>query len=219
MLDVWTWEVGRPSVLLVHDWGGCGEQLSAFIRPILDAGFGVVAFDGPAHGRSKAVETDLRTFSRFIRQVVTQFPTIRTAIGHSFGGSSLTLAVGRGLPLARVAMIAPFARSERNVARLSRVLALPAELEARTSASLRASLEEDAEAWDLASFSTDLDTPVLIVHDEDDREVDVSEGREIAARWPGARLMITRGLGHRRVVSAPEVTERVVKFLAGTQPD
>ena len=48
---VWQWGSG-PRVLLVHGWGGNAARLRHFVAPLVEAGFGVAAFDAPAHGLS-----------------------------------------------------------------------------------------------------------------------------------------------------------------------
>ena len=42
-----------------------------------------------------------------------------------------------------------------------------------------------------------------------------SDGAAIASAKSGARLVTTRGLGHGRVLEAPEVVAQVSKFAAG----
>src|SRR5262249_57381614 len=46
-LAVWHWGSG-PRVLLVHGWGGHAGRLSAFVEPLLEAGFGVLPLRAPA---------------------------------------------------------------------------------------------------------------------------------------------------------------------------
>ena len=50
-LALYRWGEG-PKVLLLHGWGGQASQLGAFAEPLVGTGFGVVAIDAPAHGRS-----------------------------------------------------------------------------------------------------------------------------------------------------------------------
>ena len=54
--------------------------------------------------------------------------------------------------------------------------------------------------------------PVLVVHDTDDREVPYADGERLAGVF-GARLLTTNGLGHRRILYAPEVLAAVVEFI------
>ena len=53
-----------------------------------------------------------------------------------------------------------------------------------------------------------------MVHDQDDAEVRWAEGAAIAAAWPGAELLTTRGLGHRRILRDPAVVAHVTDFIA-----
>ena len=55
--------------------------------------------------------------------------------------------------------------------------------------------------------------PTLIVHDRDDVSTPVTDGAAIAAAWPGARLQVTSGLGHRRMLRDPDVVAEVVDFI------
>jgi len=55
--------------------------------------------------------------------------------------------------------------------------------------------------------------PTLIVHDQDDASTPVGDGATIAAAWTGSRLHVTSGLGHRRLLSSPEVVALVTDFV------
>src|SRR5262245_861830 len=55
----WRWGEGERAVLLVHGWGGHALQLSAFVRPLVERGLAVAAFDFPSHGESEGKRTDL----------------------------------------------------------------------------------------------------------------------------------------------------------------
>jgi len=60
-----------------------------------------------------------------------------------------------------------------------------------------------------------LGLPALIVHDLEDPDVPWSEGERYARYWPGARLLSTQGLGHRRVLSEPAVIAASLAFARG----
>src|SRR4051794_15522348 len=55
-LNVWDWGAG-PTVLLAHGWNGWAAQMSAFVAPLVRAGYFVAAVDMPAHGRSGGTHT------------------------------------------------------------------------------------------------------------------------------------------------------------------
>ena len=67
--------------------------------------------------------------------------------------------------------------------------------------------------FDVPPRVTSLVMPLLVFHDRDDTDVAWSDGDSIARAWPGARLVTTRGLGHRRIVHDPQVVSQAVSFL------
>ena len=58
--------------------------------------------------------------------------------------------------------------------------------------------------------------PLLLIHDREDRETSYRDSEEIAAAWPGARLRLTSGLGHVRILRDASVVSDVVDFLRTT---
>ena len=58
-----------------------------------------------------------------------------------------------------------------------------------------------------------IDTPTLVVHGSDDRMIPVENGRMIAARVPGARLIELSDTGHLYPTEAPGVDEEISEFM------
>jgi pimeloyl-ACP methyl ester carboxylesterase len=73
------------------------------------------------------------------------------------------------------------------------------------------------EDFDVLRAARKMTAPLLVFHDRGDRDVAWTDGEAIAAAWPGAELVSTEGLGHRRIVHDPEVVSRTIAFLAGTK--
>jgi pimeloyl-ACP methyl ester carboxylesterase len=53
-----------------------------------------------------------------------------------------------------------------------------------------------------------------VIHDADDASVPCQQGEMIAAAWPGARFMLTQGLGHGRILRDPAVVKAAVAFIS-----
>jgi len=66
---------------------------------------------------------------------------------------------------------------------------------------------------DLAESAPAMRVPLLVIHDRGDREVAFANGAEIATSWPGAELLTTDGLGHRRILASQQVSERAAEFV------
>lgn len=58
-----------------------------------------------------------------------------------------------------------------------------------------------------------IDTPALLIHDQQDREVSPDCALEYAAGWRDAKLMSTRGLGHVRILRDAGVIAEVIRFI------
>ena len=55
--------------------------------------------------------------------------------------------------------------------------------------------------------------PVLVVHDEGDRKVPVTQARAIVAAYPQAELVTRSDLGHNRILRDPSTVGAVTAFL------
>jgi pimeloyl-ACP methyl ester carboxylesterase len=210
-LHATAWGAG-PTVLLVHGWEGRGAQLGAFVDPLVAAGYRVVALDGPAHGDSPGRTTTGPEFARALVATRDAVGDLAAIVGHSFGGFTSLLAVSRGLHADRLVTIGSPASVPEVLQDFQRLVALP---DRALPAMIRA-LEERVHApmssFEVAAFAPDVSMPVLVVHDTEDREVPYADGPRLAELL-GARLLTTRGLGHRRILYAPEVVTAVIEFI------
>ena len=212
-VSVYTWGAG-PAVLLVHGWSGRGAQLAEFVTPLVDAGYRVVTFDAPGHGRSDGHETSLLEVAEIIRSLAHEFAPMPVVIAHSFGVACALYAL-QSEPFARrfVALSPP-----ATMTGLLQKFAVPLGLSRRTIELFRAILARrfGDDLWDRLSAATMARTmalPALVIHDRDDLDVPWTEGEAVANAWPGARFIRTEGLGHRRLLRHPAVIARVVEFI------
>ncbi len=212
-LRAWRFGAG-PAVLLVHGWGGRGGQLAPLVPPLLAAGCAVIAFDAPAHGASTGRLASGIAFAEAIAAVAAQVKA-RAALGHSMGAAGLGWAIASGLELDAAVMLSP----PRSVARFFRqfcdALALPRAVEDALRARLRRRYGVSPEDFDLCRRAGASRTPLLVVHDREDREVPWTDGAAVARAWPGATLSSTSGLGHRAIVRDATVGAAIASFVQG----
>ncbi len=213
-LAVDSWGAG-PAVLMVHGWNGRGAQLGAFAPVLVRAGFRVVTFDTPAHGRSPGRATNLPEISEAIHAVARACGPVHAVIGHSFGVPCTFYAVQHGLKVNRIVAISP----PDNVRHLTQKFFTALNVAPRVQEVFNRTIETHygADLWQ--RFSTEvmarqLDVPGLVIHDQDDRDVPIEEGIAVAQAWPGAQFIRTTGLGHRRILRDPDVIARVAAFIA-----
>lgn len=214
----WHTPEARRRVLLVHGWGGRGADMFGFARALTASGVGVVAYDAPAHGGSTGRRTDLPRAAEAMRAVCDAVGPFEAAVTHSFGGMVAALAVEGGRPLAgrvefgSLVLVSPPAR----LGDLTHRFGSGAGLSARTISAMQDHIARRT-GRPVADFATgDLlkgnARRLLVIHDEDDREIPFADGRAVAEAGGGG-LMATRRLGHRRVLAAPEVARAAAAFV------
>jgi pimeloyl-ACP methyl ester carboxylesterase len=215
----WRWGTG-PAVLLIHGWEGRGSQLGAVVEPLVAAGLSVVTFDAPGHGDSPGSRLYLTDHADVIADVADAVGPLHATISHSFGSAALLLAGSRaGLDAPLNVAISPNVLIDDAIARFAKLVALDAtELDAMVD-TLAAHSGVDPSALDLDRLVGRRDGNLLVFHDREDTEVAVRHADRLAAAWPGAQLVITEGLGHRRILRDPDVIAETVAFVRrGAQP-
>lgn len=213
VLPVWSWGVG-PTVLLVHGWEGRGSQLGRVVAPLVARGFRVVTFDAPGHGDGPRVPTSIVELSRTITHVAARLGPLHGLVAHSVGGAAATLALSRQKLAERLVFLAPPHSALRYTQGFAELFGMDEPVREGLVRRLQARYGLTLEDLDALRIAPHMTAPLFIAHDEDDHEVPVAAGRALSEAWPGARLLVTKGLGHRRILREERVIEEVVAFVA-----
>lgn len=203
-----------PTVVLVHGWAGRAADWRHLANELVDAGWRVVAPDLPAHGATPGRATDIFELGSALATVLThERPT--AVVTHSLGFPIVLRAADEGVDVPRTwVALAPGRKLSHALARFG----TKAKLRPALVAELRRAIEGrfGADVWkvlDADRVAPDLTADGIVIHDADDDEVAIADGRHIADAWPGARFVATKGLGHRRILRDPAVHELVVDAL------
>jgi len=204
----------RPTVLLVHGWSGRGTQMGAFVETLTDAGYRVISFDAPAHGKSSGKQTTLYEITDTILALQEIYGEFDSVISHSFGGPCTVRAISHGLKTRRLVSISPPATILGLIDKFSDTL----HLNKKTRQNLvdRMAKNFGSHIWEelsMANKVTEIDTPGLVIHDVHDTDVAWEEGQAVAHAWNNAPLITTSGLGHRRILRDKRVIESTLNFI------
>src|SRR5258708_10051036 len=214
----WSWGRG-PNVYLVHGWAGVGGQMAAFGPPLVANGFRVVAFDAPGHGASEGRRSSIVHFARALRAIAAQEGEAHAVIAHSLGAAATVHALSEGLRVSRAVFVGPTAGPRDWADHFRNHLGIPTHvMEAMRERSERW-LGFSWEQFDIPRLAQSQALPLLVFHDRHDLEVPWKDGAAIASAWPGARLVTTTGLGHRRILRDPRVVTDAVSFVRGEASD
>lgn len=204
----------RPSVLLVHGWSGRGTQLGSFVEPLINAGYRVISFDAPAHGKSSGKLTNLYEVADVILGLQQHYGKFDSVITHSFGGPCSAVAVQRGLKTNNIVSICPPATTFGLLEKFASTLHLTEAT--KTNLIKRIESRFDKNIWKnicMQNTVKEISTPGMVIHDAHDTDIPWEEGQAVAFAWNNAPFMITSGLGHRRILRDSAVIEAAVTFI------
>jgi pimeloyl-ACP methyl ester carboxylesterase len=214
---VWGDPSTQPYVLLAHGWSSLGLRWENWAPRLLARGWAAVSFDQPGHGRSGGTLCTLPDFARTVAAIGRHYGDAEGVVAHSLGGAAVTLALGEGWRARRVVLIAPAADPMAATRRFARFVRLAEHLREPLHRVLAARTGITIEALHVDRHAPQRTQPALIIHDVSDRDVPVEEGELYARLWPGAVLMKTRRLGHRRIVDDEGVMTAAIAFLGGAK--
>lgn len=214
-LAIYEWGGPGPLALLVHGWSGHAGQMTAFVDPLLARGFRVVAFDAPGHGASSRGLTHVPQIAEAIAHVARLQGGAQAVVAHSIGAVATAHAIGRGLKVDRLALVAPANGPRRWAERLSHALGLGGAASWRFVRAVEREAGIRLSEMELEELAPAVDCPALVIHDRDDKLAPPKDARRSAAALPSARVIETRGLGHFRILDSPSVAATVAEFVAG----
>ncbi|HKQ64577.1 MAG TPA: alpha/beta hydrolase [Methylomirabilota bacterium] len=212
-VETYTWGAG-PAVLLVHGWGGRGAQLGSFVGPLVARGFSVVAFDAPGHGASELGTVTIPEITDAIRAVADSRGPLAALIAHSIGATAAVRALWDGLDAGAVVLVGPSADLTTPALRFSETLGFSRDVRERMHRVIEERVGRSWSVFDALELAPGLTVPALVVHDRGDAEVPWQHGAALARAWRGSEMLMTEGLGHRRILRDPDVVAAAVAFVA-----
>ncbi|MET9443601.1 alpha/beta hydrolase [Streptomyces sp. NPDC006610] len=213
------WGDGSRPVLLVHGWQSRASRLSAFVPGLLDRGHSVIAFDAPGHGDANGRGTTILEYRDIVSALHDRYGAFECLIAHSLGVLGSFYGLKHGVTARKIVTISGVCDFDYLVEEFCTELKVRDRLKARLHDEIRTNLFPDLPPAEVPFSITDVTgivrSPMLVIHDEDDTRIRVTQGRRLAGAFGDrARLVVTNGLGHRRILGDPEVVRTVLDFIA-----
>lgn len=192
----------RPRVLLIHGWAGDAQQMRPLGEALWRAGLDPLLLDLPAHGRSSGRQSHLPEFVRALRAAGQHFGPLRGVVAHSLGALAASQALAGGLAAERLVLLAVSAPPRQVLGWFGGSFGLGRAVQAL----MRQQLESLSDGQGLEIFEPTwlgarLKLPTLLLHDSKDRAAPLAAAQALAAALPQARLQVSCGLGHRRLLA------------------
>lgn len=213
--EIMVYEYGKNNkkVILVHGWSGRGTQLVKIADKLLELGYSTISFDAPAHGKSPGKTTLMTEFIESILELEKQYGSFEYIIGHSLGGMSTLNSIKRGLNVKKAVIIG----SGDSVNDILFDFVNRLKLKSKIAVKMRESFETEYQ-MDMESFSgniaaKDVKVPVLVIHDKNDEDVPYTASENIHKNLKNSKLLLTKELGHRKVLGDAKVIESIKNFI------
>lgn len=213
---VYSYGYATKKVLLVHGWSGRGTQLYNIADKLLENGFMTISFDAPAHGKSKGSTTMMTEFiavSKFLEQELGPF---EFAIGHSLGGMAVLNSIKQGMKFKKAVVIG----AGDIITDIIKIFLSKLELKLKYVEKIKdhfyRKFNENIDDYSGSIAAKKVEIPILVIHDSEDKEVPVSCAYNIRQNLKQGELLITKGLGHKRILKDEPVAHKIIEYLKRT---
>ncbi|CAM4281532.1 alpha/beta hydrolase [Flavobacterium terrigena] len=210
---VYAYGNSNKKILLVHGWSGRGTQLVKIADAFLENGYSTISFDAPAHGKSGTKTTLMLEFIESILEVEKDHGPFEFAVGHSLGGMSILNAIKKGLQVKKAVIIGSGNSVINIVNTFVEKIGLPNKIAVMMKNNFEKKYQFEMESFSAYVAAKDVKIPVLVIHDNDDEDIPVSEAHHIVENLSDKEILITNKLGHRKILGDATVIHKIVEFL------
>jgi pimeloyl-ACP methyl ester carboxylesterase len=210
---VYNYGESEKKILLVHGWSGRGTQLFKIADEFLKVGYSTISFDAPAHGKSPGKTTIMVDFIAAILEIDKQFGPFEAVIGHSLGGMSILNAIKKGFKVNKAVVIGSGDIVQDIMDDFVAKLKLNPSISTRLRLHFERKYKEEMNTYSAFLAAKEISIPVLVIHDNNDLEVPVTAGINIHRHLKNGELLLTDGLGHRKILGNSKVIEKTVQFI------
>lgn len=213
--EIRVYEYGKSEkrILLVHGWSGRATQLVKIAQTFLDLGYSTVSYDAPGHGKSPGRTSDMRDFIEINLELEKIYGSFEYAIGHSLGGMALLNSIKSGLSLKKAVVVSSGDIIDDIIADFIFNINMTPLVGLLMKDLLEKRFGETMDNYSSYIAARSIEIPVFIIHDENDQEVSVKAAYHIHKNLKGSKIVITKNLGHRKILGDYRVIEKIVNFI------
>lgn len=212
----WRWNQSEKKILIVHGFESSAINFDRYIRPLMNKGYEILAFDAPAHGHSSGKMITAPIYKDTIKAIDKKYGPIHGFIAHSFGGLAASLALEEINHTAdhKLVLIAPATETTTAINSFFKFLKLddPVRIEFEKLIIRTGGVSS---AWySIRRAMKNIRARVLWLHDENDDTTPLSDAFQVKAdNRPNLKFHITKGLGHRKIYRDNKVAKEIENFF------
>ena len=193
---IWN-ETGSKTLLLLHGWESNAARWRPLIKTLSDTDYRIVAIDAPAHGDSANKYFDMLQYMAAINKAVIDFE-VNSLIGHSVGGISICYYFSqyKHPEFDQIVLLGTPTKLSQIVSTFYQILNISDRMQRLFVNQFENKFDRKLSDISVTKMIDDVKTPSLIIHDEKDEVISVSEANVYHELFSNSTLFLTDGYGH-----------------------
>ena len=207
---------GHRKVLIAHGFNSTVSGFDRYIKPLVNKGYEVLAFDAPAHGRSTGTKINAAIYKDMIIMINEQFGPLKSFMAHSFGGLAVSLALEdiQHDNDHRLVLVAPATESKAAIDFFFSFLKLNDAVRKEFDEMIYQVRQKPSGWYSVSRAINNIHAKVKWYHDEDDDTTPWADAKKVKEKnHPHIDFVVTKGLGHRKIYRDEKVFESIIDFL------
>jgi len=207
------WNGKGPKILLMHGWSGRATNFYLIIDALIRLDFDIYAFDAPAHGKSSGLTTNLPEFIVTLDSLLKHWGPFEVILGHSGGAFASSHVCANHPEVQKLILISPFDKAIDIFNKYFELIGLGDRARKLMLDYFHRKTNNKISAFSSSISAQSINANCMIIHDKNDREVELYNSINIENNLKKGKLIITSGLGHRRILRDDIVINDIVNFL------
>mgnify|MGYP001242592252 FL=1 len=207
------WNGKGPKIMLMHGWSGRATNFYLIIEALIGLDFDIYAFDAPAHGKSRGLTTNLPEFIVTLDSLLKHWGPFEIILGHSGGAFASSHVCANHPEVQKLILISPFDKAIDIFNKYFELIGLGDRARKLMLDYFHRKTNKKISAFSSSISVQSINANCMIIHDKNDREVELSNSINIEKNLKKGKLIITSGLGHRRILRDDIVIDDIVNFL------
>ena len=212
---VWCYHWSRkgPKIVLVHGWSSRATNFYEIIEKLILLDYNVYAFDAVAHGESKGIITNIPELIKTLEELIQEWGPVEAILGHSGGGFASAYVVAQNRQIKKLILISSFNKVTDVFKKYFEMIQLGEKARLLMLGYFTKLTGKKVQELSGELSAQAIRAKTLVIHDRNDKEVQVEDSIDIAKNLKNGQLILTEGLGHRRILRDEMVINELVNFL------